>query len=56
MAGYTEGLRVLCRPGQDPVAERLLRNLINFAANDLNKLMSPPPADFEEKLNTLGYD
>jgi hypothetical protein len=41
--------------GIDPVAERLLRNLLRFAALDQKKPLEKLPADFEIKLKKIGY-
>ena len=40
--------------GRDPVAERLLRNMLNYAAVDVNKPAVEVPADFDEKLKAMG--
>ena len=47
----------LIRPklGADPVAERLLRNLLRHAAREVGQPPAPLPADFEQQLKTLGY-
>jgi hypothetical protein len=37
------------------VAERLLRNLLNYAARDFNKPSSTLPDDFDMQLRDLGY-
>ena len=42
--------------GSDPVAERLLRNLLNYAARDLDKPVAELPADFEKQLKAIGYN
>ena len=39
--------------GKDPVAERLLRNMLNYAAQDIDKPLVDLPADFEKKLDVL---
>ncbi len=41
--------------GTDPVAELLLRNLLNYAARDLDQPLTDLPADFDQQLNTIGY-
>ena len=41
--------------GTHPAAERLLRNMLRFAAHDLNKPVEKLPADFESKLKAIGY-
>ena len=42
--------------GVDPVAERLLRNLLNYAARDLDEPVAELPADFDQQLKTIGYE
>jgi hypothetical protein len=42
--------------GTDPVAERLLRNLLNYAARGLDKPAADLPADFLQQLKTIGYE
>ena len=41
--------------GTHPAAERLLRNMLRFAAHNLNKPVEKLPADFESKLKAIGY-
>ena len=41
--------------GKVPQAERLLRNMLRFAARDAAKLMTSLPADFEGQLKAVGY-
>ena len=41
--------------GQNPVADRLLVNMLRYAARDVAKPPVEPPADFEPQLKTLGY-
>ena len=41
--------------GTHPAAERLLRNLLLYAARDQKKQIEKLPADFENKLRSLGY-
>ena len=48
-------LRVRQALGQDPTAERLLRNMLNYAAKDSAKSITDLPADFEEQLKAIGY-
>ena len=48
-------LRVRENLGVHPAAERLLRNMLRYAARDLGKPPADLPADFEQKLKTLGY-
>jgi hypothetical protein len=42
--------------GADPVAERLLRNLLNYAARDLNQPVADLPTDFQHQLQGIGYE
>lgn len=42
--------------GIDPVAELMLRNLLNYAASDLDKAPADLPADFQQQLKTIGYE
>ena len=42
--------------GTDPVAERLLRNLLNYAVRDLDQPVAELPADFNEQLKAIGYE
>jgi hypothetical protein len=48
-------LRVRQALGQDPAAERLLRNMLNYAAKDSAKPLVKLPAGFEEQLKAIGY-
>jgi len=41
--------------GSNPVAERLLRNTLNYAARDANKPPADLPADFDAQLRSYGY-
>ena len=41
--------------GKHPVAERLLRNMVRFAAQDLNKPVEKLPVNFDDKLKEIGY-
>ncbi len=41
--------------GGTPVAERLLRNLVNYAAQDVNRPLADLPADFDARLGQFGY-
>ncbi len=41
--------------GSHPVAERLLRNLLRYAASDLKQSVADLPADFEAQLKSIGY-
>jgi hypothetical protein len=42
--------------GRDPVAERLLRNMLNYAAQGVDKSMADLPANFQEQLKAMGYE
>jgi hypothetical protein len=48
-------LRVRQALGQDPTAERLLRNMLRYAATDLGKPLPPLPAAFDAQLKAIGY-
>jgi len=41
--------------GNHPAAERLLRNLLRYAASDLDQPVVDPPVDFEAQLESIGY-
>ena len=47
-------LRIRQALGSDPVAERLLRNMLHYAAEELDKPPVKLPANFEEQLKILG--
>jgi hypothetical protein len=42
--------------GRHPAAERLLRNMLNYAARDAEKPLADLPADFGETLKAMGYE
>lgn len=48
-------LRIRDGLGADPVAERLLRNMLRHASHDADKPLAELPADFESQLKALGY-
>jgi hypothetical protein len=48
-------LRIRENLGGDPVAERLLRNMLRHAARDLSKPLADLPAGFDAQLKTMGY-
>ncbi|MCL5099418.1 MAG: glycoside hydrolase family 2, partial [Candidatus Omnitrophica bacterium] len=48
-------LRVRQALGQDPTAEHLLRNMLNYAAKDADKPLTSLPTDFESQLKAIGY-
>ncbi|MBN2292742.1 MAG: hypothetical protein JXM70_09975, partial [Pirellulales bacterium] len=41
--------------GSDPVAERIVRNMLRYAARDVEKPPVDLPADFESQLKAMGY-
>ena len=41
--------------GSDPVAERLLRNMLRHAARDADKPPVELPADFDQLLTAMGF-
>jgi len=43
------------RLGEDPAAERLLRNMIRHAAAGHTQPLAGLPADFEAQLRAMGY-
>jgi hypothetical protein len=48
-------LRVRQALGQDPTAERLLRNMIRYATTGAGESAARPQANFEEFLKSIGY-
>lgn len=48
-------LRIRENLGKDPVAERLLRNMLRYAAHDLKRPLADLPADFDAQLKEMGY-
>ena len=48
-------LRIRENIGADPVAERLLRNMLLHAARDTDKPVAELPADFDAQLKAMGY-
>ena len=48
-------LRIRENLGRDPVAERLLRNMLRHAARDLAKPLADLPTDFDQHLKAIGY-
>ena len=42
--------------GRDPTAERLLRNMLRYAARNAGKTLSRPERGYGELLKTIGYD
>ena len=49
------GFRIRDCLGSLPVAERLLRNMLNYAAQGTDKPMAELPANFDEQLKAMGY-
>jgi hypothetical protein len=49
-------LRIRENLGVDPAAERLLRNLLNYAAEDSSLPLEDPPADLDSLLKSLGFE
>ena len=49
-------LRIRENLGTDPVAERLLRNLLNYAGRDLDQAPAALPTDFSVRLKAIGYE
>jgi hypothetical protein len=41
--------------GRHPVAERLLRNMLSYGAQDIDKPLADLPADFDKQLEAMGY-
>ena len=41
--------------GQVPVAERLLRNMLNYAGQNRSKALAELPSNFDEQLGSMGY-
>ena len=48
-------LRIRENLGTDPVAERLLRNLLNYAGGELDEPPVELPPDSDTLLETIGY-
>ena len=49
-------LRIRENLGTDPAAERLLRNMHNYAAHGLDNLPEHLPANFDQQLKAIGYE
>jgi len=47
-------LRIRENLGKDPVAERLLRNMLRYAARDVSKPLVELPDDFDAQLKAMG--
>jgi hypothetical protein len=48
-------LRIRENLGRDPVAERLLRNMLRYVTRDLAKPVANLPPDFDKTLDSFGY-
>jgi hypothetical protein len=48
-------LRIRENLGKSPAAERLLRNMLNYAGQNLDKPLADLPADFDKQLKAMGY-
>jgi hypothetical protein len=48
-------LRIRENLGADPVAERLVRNMLRHAARDVTKPLVDLPADFDQQLKAMSY-
>jgi hypothetical protein len=48
-------LRIRDHLGRHPAAERLLRNMLRYAARDTRKPPAALPPDFDTQLSALGY-
>jgi Glycosyl hydrolases family 2, TIM barrel domain/Glycosyl hydrolases family 2, sugar binding domain/Glycosyl hydrolases family 2 len=49
-------LRIRENLGRHPTAERLLRNMLRYAARDENEAPTAVPADFTGRLHAIGFD
>jgi len=49
-------LRIREMLGSHPVAERLLRNMLNYAARDMGQPLAKLPADFDHQLQAIRYE
>jgi hypothetical protein len=49
-------LRIRENLGTDPVAEVLLRNMLNYAARGLDQPPADLPADFQQQLKAIKYE
>jgi hypothetical protein len=50
------GLRVREELGRDPTAERLLRNMLRYAAREAGTSTAKLPSDFDGLLKSIGYE
>jgi len=49
-------LNLRAKLGDDPVAERLLRNMLNYAARGTDQPPAELPANFPDRLRAIGYN
>ena len=49
-------LRIHENLNNDPVADRLLLNLLRYAASADGQPLAEPPPDFEQQLKAMGYE
>jgi hypothetical protein len=49
-------LNIRGKLGEDPVAERLVRNMLNYAARGSDQPSAALPADFPDTLRAIGYN
>ncbi len=49
-------LRIRQNLGSDPVAERLLRNMLNHATREIDRPVAELPADFDQQLEAMGLE
>lgn len=49
-------LRIRENLGSNPAAERLLRNMLTYAARGTDQPAAALPADFQQQLKTIGYE
>ncbi len=52
---FLNTLRIRENLGKHPAAERLLRNMLRYAARDVKKPLTELPADFNAQLKAIGY-
>jgi hypothetical protein len=49
-------LEIRANLGLVPAAERLLRNMLNFAGRNRSRALAELPSDFDEQLRSMGYN
>jgi hypothetical protein len=52
---FLNSLKIRENLGQVPVAERLLRNMLNYAGRDRDKKLAELSSNFDERLRSMGY-